>query len=153
MGTFRSEFCGRALSDVRSVNITVTSITPYLPSSTGHDNEAFGGTVAHAGRMTLTPLQVVNLSKKQAEVQMEDATNRNVVWAADGDTEVDADAEARDEDGTYKAIDSTPVPIGIRGQEGVIKTFPFQACAEEAQYAGVPERVPTRLQEMVGHGI
>src|SRR5258707_15236423 len=97
MGMFQSEFCGRALSDVRSVNITVTSITPYLPSSTGYDNEVFGGTVAHARQMTLTPLQAVNLSKKQAEVQIEDATNRNVVWAADGDVDVDADAEAEDD--------------------------------------------------------
>jgi meiosis-specific protein HOP1 len=107
--------------------------------------------------MTLTPLQAVNLSKKQAEVQIEDATNRNVVWAAEGDVEVDADAEAENGiplgDGTYKPIDTTPVPIGIRGQEGVIKALPFHACAEETQYAGVPERVPTRLQEMVGRGI
>lgn len=134
----------------------MASITPYLPPSTDYDNGTLGGTVAHAGRMTLTPLQEVNLSKKLAEVQIEDATNRNVVWIADGDVEGDADAEAVDdpdyirlEDGTYKAIDRTPVPIGIRGQEGVIKALPTQASAE-AQYGGVPERVPTKLQEMVG---
>jgi meiosis-specific protein HOP1 len=133
---------------VHSVNLTVTSITPYLPSSTD----------SHAGRMTLTPLQEVNLSKKLAEVQIEDAANRNVIWVADGDVVgADADADGMDdsdyirlEDGTYKAIDTTPVPIGIRGQEGVIKALPIQASEEEAQYGGVPERVPTKLQELVG---
>jgi meiosis-specific protein HOP1 len=138
----------------------VTSITPYLPSSTDYDNEAFGGAVAHAGRMTLTPLQEVNLSKKQGEVQFEDATKRNVVWAADGDVEGDADAEAEDdpdyfrlEDGTYNPINPTPVPIGIRMQAGVIKPVPIQASVEEVQYGGASERVPTKLREMVGRGI
>jgi meiosis-specific protein HOP1 len=157
---FQSGICGRVFRDVRSVNITVTSITPYLPSSADYDNETFGGAAALARRTTLTPLQEVTLSRNQAEVQIEDATNRNVVWAAEGDVEGDADGEAEDdpdyirlEDGTYKPIDTTLVPIGIRGQEGVIKALPIRDHVGEAEYGGVPERVPTKLQEMVGHGI
>ena len=132
----------------------MTSITPYLPSPTEHDNEAFGGTI---GRTTLTPLQEVNLSRKQAEVQIEDATKRNVVWAADGDIEVDADAEGEGSpdyilgDGSHRSVDQSPIPIGIRGNEGVIKALPpTQAGLEEAQYGGISERVSTKLQEIVG---
>ena len=137
---------------VYSVNITVTSITPYLPSSIEYENEAFGGTVAHA---RMTPLQEVNLSKKQAEMLIEDSNKRNVVWAADEDVDVDAEGDddpdyIRMEDGTYKPIDPTPIPIGIRGQEGTVNALPLTDNLEEAQYGGVSERVPTKLREMVG---
>ena len=135
----------------------MTSITPYLPSSTEYDKEAFGGAVAHSGRMTLPPLQEVNLSKKQAEALIEDSNQRNVVWAADEDIEGDVDADGDDdpdyirlEDGTYKPIDPTPVPIGIRGQEGIVKALLVTGNSEEAQYGGVSEKVPTKLREIVG---
>jgi hypothetical protein len=91
--------------------------------------------------MTLTPLQEVNLSKQQAEVQIKDATKRNVVWAAEDDPDY------------IRLENGMPVPIGIRGQEGLIKALPIQASVGEAQYGGVSERVPTKLQEMVSHGI
>lgn len=97
--------------------------------------------------MTLTPLQEVNLHKKQAEVQIEDAMKRNVVWAAEGEVEGDPDATIED---YGKVFDSNPVPIGVR-HEGIIRTLPVEASLEEAQYGGVSERVPTKLQEMVCH--
>ena len=146
------------LTDICSVNLTVTSITSFLPSSTEHDNDVFGGTVAHAGRMTLTPLQGAHLSKQQAEKQLEDAGKRDVVWSADRDVDpCDPDAEGEDDpdyvlqaDGTYVEVDPTPVPIGIRGKGGIINPIPDKSDMEEAQYGGVSEHVPSKLQEMVG---
>ncbi|SRR6266545_5809606 len=146
------------LTNICSVNLTVTSITSFLPSSTEHDNDAFGGTVAHTGRMTLTPLQGANLSKEQAEKQLDDAGTRNVVWSADRDVDPDdLDAEGEDDpdyvlqaDGTCVEVDPTPVPIGIRGKEGIINPILDKSDMEEAQYGGVSEPVPSKLQEMVG---
>jgi len=107
--------------------------------------------------MTLTPLQGANLSKQQVEKQLEDAGKRNVVWSADRDVDqCDLDAEGEDDpgyvlqaDGIYE-VDPIPVPIGIRGKEGIINPISDKSDMEEAQYRGVSEHVPSKLQEVVG---
>lgn len=140
------------------MKLTVTSIASFLPSVTKYDNDAFGGTVAHNGRMTLTPMQEVNASKLEAEKQLEDADKRNVVWSADDDAELgDADAIGDDDPDydphvgyVYKESDSTPALLGVRGQGGTINALPVDGGSiKEARYSGVCERVPTNLREMV----
>jgi len=140
-----------------SVKLSVTSIASFLPSVTKYDNDTFGGTVTHNGRMTLTPMQEVNVSNVEAEKQLEDADKRNLVWSADDDAELgDADAIGDDDpdydpqvDSTLKKSNSIPAPLGIRVQGGIITALPNEGSVEEAQYGGVHERAPTKLQEMV----
>lgn len=139
------------------MDVSVTSIASYLPSATEHDDSPFAGTTTNASRLTLTPLQEATISKEQAEVQLEDAENRNIVWGGEPPLErqidEDADAESEDDLGYVQNMDGIympNVPIGIRGDGGVIEPLPPAGeTLDEAQFGGVSERVPTRLQEIV----
>lgn len=152
---------GKIQTGHHSVNLSVTSIATYLPSSTEHDHGIFAGTTVRGSTVpTLTPLEEASFCAHQAEKQREDADNRNVVWSADADLELhDEDAEGEDDpeyirgpDGRYKAIglerESQQIaPIGIRNKEGDIEKLPF-APDGEAQFVGFCENVPTRLKEI-----
>jgi hypothetical protein len=63
-----------------------------------------------------------------------------------GDDDPDYDPQV---DSTLKRHNSIPAPLGIRGQGGIITALPDEGSVEEAQYGGVHERAPTKLQEMV----
>ena len=143
---------------IPSVNLSVTSIASFLPSSTGQD-EVFAGLAPYTGaRPTLSPIQEAAFCKQQAEKQREDAETRNVVWSGENSLEVDdLDGECEDDpdyvrlpDGRYEKIDAMS-PIGIRNKEGNIEPI---ACAvleqpSEAQFGGFSENVPIRLQDIV----
>ena len=141
-----------------SVNLSVTSIASFLPSSTGQD-EVFAGLTPYTGaRPTLSPIQEATFCKQQADKQREDAETRNVVWSGENSLELDdLDAECDDDpdyvrlpDGRYEKIDAMS-PIGIRSKDGNIEaiacTVPEQPS--EAQFGGFSENVPIRLQDIV----
>lgn len=139
-----------------SVNVSVTSIATYLPSSTEHDSAPFTGTTTK--RMlpaTLTPAEEAALRLEQATKQKEDAEQRNIVWAADGLGDVDADGEdaqdfVQQRDGTYVLKDTEPCPVGIRNGEGNIDPLPADAMqVDEAVFGGKTQPVPTNLKDMV----
>ena len=143
---------------IHSVNLSVTSIASFLPSSTEQD-EVFAGLTPYTGaRPTLSPIQEATFCKQQADRQREDAETRNVVWSGENSLELDdLDGECEEDpdyvrlpDGRYEKIDSMS-PIGIRNKDGNIETI---ACtvpeqASEAQFGGFSENVPIRLQDIV----
>ena len=146
------------LDFLSSVNLSVTSIASFLPSSTGQD-EVFAGLTPYTGaRPTLSPIQEANFCKQQADKQREDAQTRNVVWSGENSLELDdLDGECEDDpdyvrlpDGRYEKIDAM-TPIGIRNMDGNIEaiacTLPEQPS--EAQFGGFSENVPIRLQDIV----
>ena len=141
-----------------SVNLSVTSIASFLPSSTGQD-EVFAGLTPYTGaRPTLSPIQEATFCKQQADKQREDAETRNVVWSGENSLDLDdLDGECEDDpdyvrlpDGRYEKIDAMS-PIGIRNKDGNIEaiacTVPEQPS--EAQFGGFSENVPIRLQDIV----
>ncbi len=82
------------------VNVNVTSVSGYLPST--EDNDApFLGTTSRNGQpaLPLTPLEEASLRAKQAEIQRQDAKERRVVWdAEDGLAGLDLDGEGDNDD-------------------------------------------------------
>ena len=144
---------------IPSVNLSVTSIASFLPSSTGQD-EVFAGLTPYitGARPTLSPIQEATFCKQQADKQREDAETRNVVWSGENSLELDElDGECEDDpdyvrlpDGRYEKIDAMS-PIGIRNKDGNIEPI---TCAvpeqpSEAQFGGFSENVPIRLQDIV----
>lgn len=135
--------------------MSVTSIASFLPSSTEHDDAAFSGTTSIPGRFNPTPLQEATACKDQAEKQLEDAENRNVVWPAEDCIELgDADAEGDDDpdyfrqpDGSYLEQDAI-APIGYRNKEGNVDPIALQEHPE-ARFEGVLENAPRYLHEIV----
>ncbi|KAG6889831.1 hypothetical protein C0995_014308 [Termitomyces sp. Mi166 len=153
---------GRVNTGHHSVNLSVTSIATYLPSSSSLNNATFGGTqLRSAGAPVLTPAQEAGLRVAQAEQQIVDAQTRRVAWSGDEAVELDdADGEGEDDpdymrlpDGTYKKrvasdVPGPLVPSGIRNNEtGTIEPLcgPMDV---EAHFAGVSEKVPTKLNEL-----
>jgi meiosis-specific protein HOP1 len=147
---------------VLSVNLNITSIATYLPSSTEHDNAAFAGTTSHLPKPPiLTPIQEASIRAQQAEKQNKDADERNVVWAVEDIVELhDIDGEGEDDpdyvrlpDGSYeRAIlhasgPDSLTPIGLRNEAGEIEPLPI--VPEEAHFGGVLEPIPTRLDQLV----
>jgi meiosis-specific protein HOP1 len=143
------------------VNISVTSVATYLPSSTINDDAIFMGTTTRlAVPPTLTPIQEASLRMQQTEKQLEDAKERNIVWAVEnavdqepGDPDADADGVedtdyVKRPDGGYDRVNfhDCMVPVGLRNESGHIHPMDV----DEAHFGGVSERVPTRLTEMVG---
>ncbi|KAF5380914.1 hypothetical protein D9615_004163 [Tricholomella constricta] len=153
---------GKVDTGHHSVNLSVTSIATYLPSSTQHDNAVFGGTTSRppAG-LNLTPVQEASLRAAQAEQQVRDAQERMVAWSGEEAVETDdADGEGEDDpdyeklpDGSYRRVASDGagnlIPSGIRNNEtGNIEPLSGPMDVEEAYFGGVPEIVPTRLSEL-----
>ncbi|KAG6833073.1 hypothetical protein H0H87_011818 [Tephrocybe sp. NHM501043] len=154
---------GKVNTGHHSVNLSVTSIATYLPSSsTPHNNAAFGGTTMKSPPApNLTPAQEASIRAAQAEQQIIDAQTRNVAWSGDESVEFgDADGEGEDDpeymrlpDGTYKRIASAVpevlVPSGIRNSEtGNIEPLCVPMDVEETHFAGVSEKLPTKLNEL-----
>ena len=156
------------------VNLKVTSIAPYLPSR-GKDDIPFVGTVsgAMAKGMRPTPNDEILSAARQTEEQQDDAKTRNLAWSTEDDIEeTDEDAEGEPDtgdaeyvlraDGTYEKIVEVSTggtshekfaPVGIRNEDGEIEALPEAPVSvetqQEAHFAGVAERIPTRLREIV----
>lgn len=145
------------------MNLSVTSVATYLPSSTEHDGDTFAGTTSRrAVPPTLTPAQEVSLRAKQTEKQIKDADARNVAWSVEEAVEVgDDDADGDDDpdyikqpDGSYvkiihEATLGSMVPVGLRNELGVIEPLDIPKNIDEALFGGISEIVPTRLNEIV----
>ncbi|KAF9526943.1 HORMA domain-containing protein [Crepidotus variabilis] len=137
---------GKLATGHHTVKLTVTSIASFIPPPLTQDKDT----------STMTPLQEVNLSMREAENQLEDAEKRALVYSADQEVDLDTDADAESEDdlGYVRQADGVyapagmPVPIGIRGEEGAINPIPVESTIEEAQFDGVSEKIVTNLQDM-----
>ncbi|KAF9032149.1 hypothetical protein BDZ89DRAFT_1158622 [Hymenopellis radicata] len=156
---------GKVDTGHHAVNVSVTSIATYLPSSTEHDSAPFTGTTTKrmAPPAALTPAEEASLRLEQASKQKEDAGTRNVVWEADADATCDVDADGEDEsdfvrqsDGTYLLVGSHPVkevrpiPVGVRNQGGDIEPIPADMMqVDGAVYGETTQAVPTCLDEMM----
>lgn len=109
------------------MNLDITSVASYLPSSMEDNNAAFAGTTSNHVPPILTPIQEAALRAQHDEMQMKDAETRNVIWATDDLT--DQDAEGNDDDEYVRRVDGSGYdkivdimkPIGIRNWEGVIE--------------------------------
>ncbi|KAI0934776.1 hypothetical protein AcW1_006192 [Taiwanofungus camphoratus] len=169
---------GSIQTGYHSVDVRVTSVSGYLPS-TEDNNAPFLGTTngyPHAAP-TLTPAEELTMRMQQAEIQRQDALERRVVWDGDeGLGDVDADGEDDPEcvqgTGTDGKSNSSlgawrvkgrevelVAPLGVRDENGRIipcteeekgKGADADQCGkiEEAQYAGKQDNVPSRIGQL-----
>jgi meiosis-specific protein HOP1 len=129
----------------------VVSVSSFLPSSMEDNNAVFTGITAHCPPK-LTPVEEARLRVEDAELQRNDALNRNVVWDADEDE--DAQGEEVSDDGivlTRYNGEVPMVPIGVRGDDGDVLRIPVHEGASTglAQYSGHSEPTPTRVGHLV----
>ncbi|KAJ7024255.1 HORMA domain-containing protein [Mycena alexandri] len=131
-----------------SVNLSVTSIATYLPSSTENDHATFTGTTTRpAVAPTLTPIEEANVRAEQVAKQAKDAESRNIVWSADAAVEGDdVDADGDDDPDYIRGPDGSFMPLGVRNEDGIIEPIPMDT--EEAHFGGVSQTVPTRLHDL-----
>lgn len=120
------------------MDVSVSSIATYLPSSTENDNKAFGGTI-HSGAIptpALTPAEEIARRVEEVKKHAIDAETRRVVWAADPNIEDEQRAE-------------NVKPTGIREDDGTISALPFvQESVEERHFFGVSQPVPQGLMDI-----
>lgn len=150
---------GKANCGYHTVNLKVTSIASYLPAMRKDNEEVFLGAVSTSTakcmqRLRPTPHEQALVSAKEVEELQDDAKARNLVWSTEGDIDLsDADAEGEDDpdyvlrpDGTYEYK-----PLGLRNENGEIEEVVLpapEAETQEAHFAGIAERIPTRLKEI-----
>lgn len=137
-----------------SVSMRVVSVSSFLPSSTEDNNATFTG-LSTRGRPKLTPVEEARLRVEDAELQREDASNRNVVWDADADADEDALGEDISEEGIVLARcngSGAMVPIGVR-DEGKILPIPVHEDQGKGnnvvEYGGHPDPTPTHVGYLV----
>jgi hypothetical protein len=123
--------------------------------------------------MRPTPNDEILSTARQVEEQQDDAKARTLAWSTEDDIEeTDEDAEGEPDtgdadyvlraDGTYEKILEVSMgatshekfsPVGVRNEDGEIEALPQVPVSvetqQEAHYAGVVERIPTRLKEIV----
>lgn len=132
-----------------SVDVNITSIATYLPSSTENENAPFAGTTNTYPN--LTPAEESAFRADQAQKQEEDAEARNIAWNADDeDGEADDDPDyVRQPDGTYveisKLAERQQAPVGVRNGDGVIQELFPSMDVDEALYGGVTQPIPQGL--------
>ncbi|KAF9261437.1 DNA-binding protein [Marasmius fiardii PR-910] len=143
---------GRVSSGYHSVEVNVSTIATYLPSSTEHEDALFTGITSARPDNTATPAEEAARRAEQTQRQLEDAKKRNVVWTAEDAEDNDPDGDC-DSDPEYKP---TPpdAPIGIRTADGIIEPIPEGVDlngmnVDEAQVFGATQTIPTRLHEIL----
>ncbi|KAF8623560.1 hypothetical protein AX15_006330 [Amanita polypyramis BW_CC] len=151
---------GRVNTGHHTVNLSVTSIATYLPSSTRLDDAAFGGVTSQLGpAMSLTPEQEASIRGQQAEEQLNDAHDRAVAWSGEDSVEaVDMDADGEEDpeyvrlpDGSFeKNLSNTDVitPVGVKNNDGIVEPLQMDVDRNEACFGGVAEVVPSKLAEL-----
>lgn len=134
------------------VNLTVTSVSSYLPSATEDNNARFAGITANSAPK-LTPVEEARLRTEDANLQRKDALDRNVVW--DADCEEDAIGEETFDEGivlTRFSGTSAMVPAGVRGDDGSIQPIPMRdksdVSTSSTLFGGVSEVTPVRVGEL-----
>lgn len=112
---------GQVQTGWHGVDLRVASVSGYLPSAEDNNAPFMGTTAGDTSALTapLTPAEESEIRRQQAEVQLQDAQNRRIVWdAEEGLADVDADGEV--DDGQLHAIihSSNGLPItAIAGDE------------------------------------
>ncbi|KAI0092965.1 HORMA domain-containing protein [Irpex rosettiformis] len=141
---------GQVQTGWHAVDLSVTSVSAYLPS-TEDNNAPFLGTTAegkHPCAPMLTPTEEAALRTHQAEVQRQDAQERRVVWdAEEGLGDLDADAEGEDDEEGVAAAIWRPGskglefvgPLGIRDSEG--RVIPLSESQEKLREPSPPSSV------------
>ncbi|KAF8559714.1 hypothetical protein OG21DRAFT_1402333 [Imleria badia] len=137
------------------VSMKVVSVSSFLPSSTEENNATFTG-LSTRGPPKLTPVEEARLRVEDAELQREDALNRNVVWDADADADEDALGEDISDEGIVLArcnASGAMVPIGVLGDEGKILPIPVHEDQGKGnnvvEYGGHPDPTPTHVGYLV----
>ncbi|KAL0563844.1 hypothetical protein V5O48_018218 [Marasmius crinis-equi] len=148
---------GRIDSGYHSVEVNVSSIATYLPSSTEHQNSPFAGITN--SRPSATPAEEAAHRAEETEKQLEDAEKRIYVWSAEELSDADGDA-SDDPDYIKSSAAVNNMPIGIRNSEGEIGPIPEDADISrmdvdeaEAELCGSTQIVPTRLQEIFANKV
>ncbi|KAJ3480231.1 hypothetical protein NLI96_g8494 [Meripilus lineatus] len=165
---------GQLQTGWHGVDVKVTSVSGYLPST--EDNDApFLGITARNGQAVhpLTPLEEASVRAQQAEAQRQDAMQRRVVWdAEDCLVEMDLDGEGdRDDSGdsgqvlaAWRAGESgieLAGPVGMRDDNGNIaplsdepenghQSIPAAETLDDSHYVGEQEHVPSHVGQLVG---
>jgi hypothetical protein len=139
-------FCDR-------VEIQIASITSFLPSADNNKGEYLGTTHAPGIPSFLTPLQEVELRRKQAEAQIKDAEKRKVVFDADPSPDAEITSEAIDPESPLGFMDDegniVTNPTGVRAAVGT----PGQSMASKERIidAGHVEKCVADVRELVGN--
>ncbi|EMD38181.1 hypothetical protein CERSUDRAFT_104791 [Gelatoporia subvermispora B] len=151
---------GSVQTGYHGVDVRITSVSGYLPSTEDNNAPFLGTTQGNAFTApALSPVEEAAARLQQVEAQHQDALNRRVAWDADeGMCDEDADGEA-DPDVDPRKFDSKGDflgPIGVRDEEGKIQSLSQEeqgghresTSVEQAQYAGQCDTVPTRIAQL-----
>ncbi|KAK7040820.1 hypothetical protein VNI00_009416 [Paramarasmius palmivorus] len=150
---------GKINSGYHSVEVNVSSIATYLPSSTEHENAPFTGLASSktAVEPSLTPAEEATRRAEQTSKQMEDAESRKIVWAAEPGVDDVSDADGEyDIDDEYVASQSRTGPIGIKGADGTINPLPDSVArmdVDEVHVFGETQTVPLRLHDILAKNV
>ncbi|KAJ3722802.1 HORMA domain-containing protein [Lentinula guzmanii] len=144
---------GKVNAGWHEVDVSVSSIATYLPSSTEHDNQTFSGTVNRPGALvppSLTPAEEVALRAEEIKKQTLDAENRRIIWTAE-----DEPKEAKNTGVVVDAKGHNFIrkPIGIRDDDGAIRglnSMDTEEIFEERHYYGPSQVMPRGLKDIQG---
>ncbi|KAF9059094.1 HORMA domain-containing protein [Rhodocollybia butyracea] len=142
---------GKVNAGWHDVEVSVSSIATFLPSSTEHENKAFGGTV-RAGLLAppnLTPAEEVAQRADEVKKQTIDTESRRVVWSAEDGPQ--ANGQTSENNAKSKDPDFVRMPIGIKNDDGEIRTLASMNIEEpegERHFYGFTQQVPRELKDI-----
>ncbi|KAI0768437.1 HORMA domain-containing protein [Irpex lacteus] len=155
---------GQVQTGWHAVDLSVTSVSAYLPSAEDNNAPFLGTTIdgKHNCAPMLTPSEEAALRNHQVEAQRQDALDRRVVWdAEEGLDDVDAEGEIEDDDSAAavwrpgaKGMEFVG-PIGVRDPNGCV--VPLSASQEKQAesslqasvvFEGVQEKVPRHVRQL-----
>ncbi|KAJ3760807.1 HORMA domain-containing protein [Lentinula raphanica] len=141
---------GKVNAGWHEVDVSVSSIATYLPSSTEHDNQAFSGTVNRTGLAvppSLTPAAEIALRAEEIKKQALDAETRRVIWTAE-----ECSAGIEDTSMAHaQGPDFVRKPIGIKDDDGAIRGLVsknVQESFEERHFYGPTQIMPQGLKDI-----
>ncbi|KAJ4487607.1 HORMA domain-containing protein [Lentinula aciculospora] len=141
---------GKVNAGWHEVDVSVSSIATYLPSSTEHDNRSFGGTINRSGVIappSLTPAEEVALRAEEIKKQTLDAESRRIVWAAENELKEGTDVGVAGSKGS----DFVLKPVGIKDGDGAIRCLDpmnTEETFEERHYYGPSQIAPRGLKDI-----
>ncbi|KAJ4466587.1 HORMA domain-containing protein [Lentinula lateritia] len=143
---------GKVNAGWHEVDVSVSSIATYLPSSTEHDNQPFGGTVARSVALVppgLTPAGEIALRAEEIKKQIVDANSRRVVWAAEDEPKEETEeTETSGVSGKGPDIVRKPIPLGIKNDNGEVRCLDADETFEERHYYGPSPIAPLGLKDI-----
>ncbi|KAJ3866805.1 HORMA domain-containing protein [Lentinula novae-zelandiae] len=141
---------GKVNAGWHEVDVNVSSIATYLPSSTEHDNQPFGGTVTRSVALVppgLTPAGEIALRAEEIKKQIVDANSRRVVWAAEDEPKEETE-ETETSGVSGKGPDIVRKPIGIKNDNGEVRCLDADETFEERHYYGPSPIAPLGLKDI-----